>query len=195
MAMLDGQPEISLKLLNQATGAWVERDYHRRRHAELDATPMAVYLEAPEVGRPVPDSQALSKAFREQVRRKQRRADGTVSLAGQRFEIPNAYRHLEQICLRYAPWDLRTVSLVDERTGRPVPAPSARQARQCRSAPAGPGTDLNHDPNDHRTHPGRHRAAAQTAHARACRHRPAAGLPATPRGTLTWTAECSAPMA
>ena len=104
MAMLEGQPEISLKLLNEATGAWVERDYHRRRHAELGATPMAVYLEAPEVGRPyTPDSQALARAFREQVRRKQRRADGTVSLAGQRFEIPNAYRHLEQICLRYAP--------------------------------------------------------------------------------------------
>ena len=117
MAMLDSQPEISLKLLNEATGAWVERDYHRRRHAELGETPMAVYLAAEEVGRPAPDSQALSKAFREQVRRKQRRADGTVSLAGQRFEIPNAYRHLEQICLRYAPWDLRTVSLVDERTG------------------------------------------------------------------------------
>jgi len=118
MAMLDGQPEISLKLLNEATGAWVERDYHRRRHAELDAPPMAVYLEAPEVGRPAPDRQALSRAFREQVRRKQRRSDGTVSLAGQRFEIPNAYRHLEQICLRYAPWDLRTVSLVDERAGQ-----------------------------------------------------------------------------
>lgn len=117
MAMLDGQPEISLKLLNEATGAWVERDYHRRVHAELGETPMAVYLAAEEVGRIPPDSQALAQAFREQVRRKQRRADGTVSLAGQRFEIPNAYRHLEQICLRYAPWDLRTVSLVDERTG------------------------------------------------------------------------------
>jgi len=118
MAMLDGQPEISLKLLNEATSAWVEQDYHRRRHAELGQTPMAVYLAADEVGRPPPDSQALARAFREQVRRKQRRADGTVSLAGKRFEIPNAYRHIEQLCLRYAPWDLRTVSLVDERTGQ-----------------------------------------------------------------------------
>ena len=117
MAMLEGEPEISLKLLNQATGAWVEQDYHRRVHAELGQTPMAVYLAADEVGRPAPDSQALARAFREQVRRKQRRSDGTVSLAGKRFEIPNAYRHIEQLCLRYAPWDLRTVSLVDERTG------------------------------------------------------------------------------
>jgi len=117
MAMLEGEPEISLKLLNQATGAWVEQDYHRRRHAELGQTPMAVYLAADEVGRPPPDSQALARAFREQVKRKQRRADGTISLAGKRFEIPNAYRHIEQLCLRYAPWDLRTVSLVDERSG------------------------------------------------------------------------------
>ena len=118
MAMLEGAPEITLKLLNQATSAWVEQDYHRRRHAELGETPMAVYLAADEVGRPAPDSQALARAFREQVKRKQRRSDGTVSLAGKRFEIPNAYRHIEQLCLRYAPWDLRTVSLVDERTGQ-----------------------------------------------------------------------------
>lgn len=117
MAMLEGEPEISLKLLNQATGAWVEHDYHRRVHAELGETPMAVYLAADEVGRPAPDSQTLAGAFREQVRRKQRRSDGTVSLAGKRFEIPNAYRHIEVLCLRYAPWDLRTVSLVDERSG------------------------------------------------------------------------------
>ena len=117
MAMLEGAPEITLKLLNQATSAWVEQDYHRRRHAELGETPMAVYLVADEVGRPAPDSQALARAFREQVKRKQRRSDGTVSLAGKRFEIPNAYRHIEQLCLRYAPWDLRTVSLVDERSG------------------------------------------------------------------------------
>jgi len=117
MAMLEGESEISLKLLNEATGAWVEQDYHRRGHAELSDTPLAVYLTAEEVGRPAPDSQALARAFREQVKRKQRRSDGTISLAGRRFEVPNAYRHIEQLCVRYAPWDLRTVSLVDERTG------------------------------------------------------------------------------
>ena len=81
--------------------AIAEQDYHRRVHAELGASPMVVYLAAEEVERVPPDSQAL--AFRDKVRRKQRRADGTVSLAGRRFEIPNTYRHLEQICLRYAP--------------------------------------------------------------------------------------------
>jgi hypothetical protein len=40
-----------------------------------------------------------------------------VSLAGARFEIPAAYRHLTQVCLRYARWDLSRVDLVDARSG------------------------------------------------------------------------------
>jgi putative transposase len=38
--------------------------------------------------------------------RLQRRSDGAVSLAGQRFEIPSRYRHLGTVSLRYARWDL-----------------------------------------------------------------------------------------
>ena len=56
-------------------------------------------------------------AFRIEVIRKQRRSDGTVSLEGDRFEIPSRYRHLEQVHLRYARWDLSRVDLVDPRTG------------------------------------------------------------------------------
>jgi hypothetical protein len=50
------------------------------------------------------------------VARRQRRSDGTVSLAGQRFEIPARYRHLTVVHLRYARWDLTQVDLVDPRT-------------------------------------------------------------------------------
>jgi hypothetical protein len=39
-------------------------------------------------------------------------------LAGARFEIPAAYRHLVQVRLRYARWDLTRVDLVDARTGQ-----------------------------------------------------------------------------
>ena len=56
-------------------------------------------------------------SFRIEVQRSQRRSDGTVSLAGVRFEIPSRYRHLEQVNLRYARWDLSRVDLVDARTG------------------------------------------------------------------------------
>jgi len=38
-------------------------------------------------------------------------------IEGRRFEIPNRYRHLLHIEVRYAGWDLGLVHLVDERTG------------------------------------------------------------------------------
>jgi putative transposase len=47
----------------------------------------------------------------------QRKSDGTVVIEGRRFEIPNRYRHLSRIEVRYAGWDLGLVHLVDERTG------------------------------------------------------------------------------
>jgi hypothetical protein len=48
--------------------------------------------------------------------RTQRRSDGTVSIEGRRFEVPNRYRHLERVAIRYAAWNLSHVHLVDERT-------------------------------------------------------------------------------
>jgi putative transposase len=117
MAMLEGETGLTLDALNLATQAWVEQEYHRTRHSEIDATPLAHYLAGPSVARPCPGSAALAAAFRIEVRRRQRRSDGTVSLEGKRFEIPSRYRHLEQLPLRYARWDLRQVDLADPRTG------------------------------------------------------------------------------
>jgi putative transposase len=60
----------------------------------------------------------LAAAFRIEVpRAASGAADGTVSLAGQRFEIPSRYRHLAVVHLRYARWDLTRVDLVDPHTG------------------------------------------------------------------------------
>lgn len=117
MAMLEGVSELTVERLNDITQAWVEQEYHRRHHVEIAATPLKRLIDAPSVGRPCPDSQRLRQAFRATVRRRQRRSDGTVSLAGQRFEIPAAYRHLDTLTIRYARWDLRTAALVDPRTG------------------------------------------------------------------------------
>jgi hypothetical protein len=36
-------------------------------------------------------------------------------LEGRRYEVPSRYRNLEQVCLRYARWDLSTVDLFDDR--------------------------------------------------------------------------------
>ena len=47
----------------------------------------------------------------------QRKSDGTVVIDGRRFEVPNRYRHLTRLEVRYASWDLGLVHLADERTG------------------------------------------------------------------------------
>lgn len=117
MAMLEGEEFLTLDLLNQATQAWVEQEYHRTLHSELGTTPLARYLAGPHVRRECPQTATLAAAFRIEVVRRQRRSDGTVSLDGTRFEIPAAYRHLGQVHLRYARWDLTRVDLVDARGG------------------------------------------------------------------------------
>jgi transposase InsO family protein len=116
VAMLEGVDELSLELLNEATQAWVELEYNRARHSELGCAPLARYLEGPEVGRPGPTSEALRRAFRAEATRTQRRSDGTIPLAGRRFEVPSRFRHLARVTVRYARWDLRTVDLIDPHT-------------------------------------------------------------------------------
>ena len=117
MAMLEGHKALTLEELNQATQAWVEQEYHRTQHSEIGTTPLERYLASPNVSRECPGTAALAQAFRIEVTRRQRRSDGTVSLAGQRFEIPAQYRQLANVQLRYARWDLSLVDLVDARTG------------------------------------------------------------------------------
>jgi putative transposase len=117
MPMLEGEPVLTLELLNRATQAWVEQEYHRTVHGELGKTPIQRYLEGPDVGRDSPSSDALRRAFRMEISRKQRKSDGTVTVEGVRFEVPSAYRTLVRVRLRVARWDLSSVDLVDPRTG------------------------------------------------------------------------------
>ena len=117
MPMLEGEPELTLELLNTATQAWIEQEYHRTIHSELGKTPLERYLEGPDVGRDGPSSEALRRAFRTEITRTQRRSDGTVTVQGVRFEVPSAYRTLLHLRLRVARWDLSRVELVDPRTG------------------------------------------------------------------------------
>ena len=67
--------------------------------------------------RPCPSSDALRRAFRTEVRRKQRKSDGTITVEGVRYELPSAYRTLIWVSVRVARWDLSSVDLVDPRTG------------------------------------------------------------------------------
>jgi len=60
----------------------------------------------------------LRLAFTRTERRTQRKSDGTVVIEGRRFELPNRYRHLREVEVRFASWDLGAVHLVDERSGK-----------------------------------------------------------------------------
>lgn len=117
IAMLEGEPALTLGLLNRATQAWVEEEYNRHVHSETKQTPIERWLAGPSVGRPCPDSDALRRAFRKETTRRQRRSDGTVTVQGVRFEVPSAYRTLTSTTLRVARWDLSSVDLVDPRRG------------------------------------------------------------------------------
>ncbi|MBF8300940.1 MAG: integrase family protein, partial [Acidobacteria bacterium] len=118
LAMLEGvAADLRLDLLNEATQAWVELAYHRTRHAETKATPLARFLAGPDVLRPSPSSDALRTAFTTEQTRTQRRSDGTITVEGVRFEVPARFAHLRRLTLRYARWDLRCVWVCETRTG------------------------------------------------------------------------------
>jgi hypothetical protein len=74
MAMLEGVDDLTLARLNEATQAWVEQDYNRKRHSEIDDTPLARFLAGPSVTRPCPDAAALRLAFTRTERRTLRKS-------------------------------------------------------------------------------------------------------------------------
>ena len=74
-------------------------------------------MAGPAVTRVCPNSDALRLAFMRTAQRTQKKSDGSIVIEGRRFEIPNRYRHLSRIEVRYAGWDFGLIHLVDERTG------------------------------------------------------------------------------
>ena len=117
MAMLEGEPELTLPLLNEATQAWVEGEYQRKKHDEIGETPIERALRGPTLVRQSPGSEEMRRAFRTQTTRAQRLSDGTFTVGGIRFEVPTRYRTLLRLTVRVARWDLSTVDLVDPRSG------------------------------------------------------------------------------
>lgn len=118
LAMLENARDLSLAQLNEATQAWVELEYNRKVHAETNQTPLARFIGDRDVGRPSPSSEELRLAFTAQLARLQRRSDGTLSVAGVRYELPSRYRHLSRVHVRFAAWDLTRVHLADPRSGQ-----------------------------------------------------------------------------
>jgi transposase InsO family protein len=136
MAMLENVRDLTLQALNEATQAWCDYQYNRSVHSETGQTPLTRFLAGPDVQRPSPDSAALRLSFTRTERRTQRLSDGTAVIEAHRFEVPNCYRHLTRLLVRYASWDLTHVHLVDERTAevlcRLFPQDKAHNARGVR---------------------------------------------------------------
>lgn len=136
MAMLEGQRDLSLGLLNEATQAWIDMEYQRTIHSETGQAPLARWLTGPTVARETPSVEELRLALTSAKTRSQRTSDGTLSLAGVRFEVPSRFRHLRKLCVRYASFDLSHVWLMDEHTdtvlARLYPLDKARNADAVR---------------------------------------------------------------
>ena len=115
MAMLEGAEGLTLRTLNEFTMVWFDRAYQRRLHQEIGCSPMERFLQSEDASRPCPPMVELKAAFRIADRRRQRRSDGTISVKGVRFEVPDAWRHMPELRIRYARWDLSEVELVDDR--------------------------------------------------------------------------------
>lgn len=94
----------------------MELEYNRSIHSEIGKAPLESFLSDKSVLRESPAAETLRRAFRIKTTRSQRRSDGTLSIEGVRFEIPNRFRHIERLTVRYARWDLCSADLVDERT-------------------------------------------------------------------------------
>ena len=147
LAMLEGQPDLTLQLLNQATQAWVEMEYQRKVHSETQQTPLQRWLEGPSVARACPDFETLRLAFTTHRSCTQRKSDGTVSIEGVRFEIPDRFRQFKKLKIRYARWDLGHVWLVDPRSEQPLtrlfPLDKTKNADGIRRPRAAVSSDKN----------------------------------------------------
>ena len=150
MAMLEGLEEpLTLRMLNDATIAWLEHDYHRRVHRELGVTPLERLKQSDNAARDCPDSAALRSAFRIAVTRTIRRSDGTLSLDGVRFQVPKPWRHLLEARIRYARWDLTVAELVTENDDCLCllhPLDKRAHADAVRRPVAGPGDAADAEP-------------------------------------------------
>lgn len=141
LPMLEGVADLSLDQLNDVSQPWVELEYNRKVHSEIGQTPLERFLNHKNVSRSCPATEQLQLAFTTEVRRTQRRSDGTLSLEGIRFEVPSRFGHLEELWLRYASWDLSSVYLADPKTGailcRIYPVDKSKNAQGQRAPRAG----------------------------------------------------------
>lgn len=118
MDMMENRQELSLKELNDFTIAWIEREYNLSKHEEIKETPVERFSRDSNVGRPSPGQEELKLYFCREEGRTQRKTDGTISVDGKRYEIPDRYRHVKRVFIRFAEWDLSSIHMVNKQTGQ-----------------------------------------------------------------------------
>jgi putative transposase len=117
LAMLKQVEQLTLDYLNNTTQAWVEMEYNKKRHNEIDMSPVQRMVESKDMSRPAPGEIELKTGFTVCESRKQRQSDGTISINGIRFEIPSRFNHIKKLHVCFANWDKAIAWLVDKRTG------------------------------------------------------------------------------
>jgi transposase InsO family protein len=118
--LLRSVEDLSLSFINKAACAWVEQDYHRKHHTEINATPLQRMLSGNDASRPTPDADFLRLAFSRRIIRTPRRSDATVVVEGIRYELPVRFGHMNQVILRAPGWDKSQMTLVDPNTEAPL---------------------------------------------------------------------------
>jgi transposase InsO family protein len=143
LAMLEDSGDLNVRQLNDVMLPWLEHDYNRKVHSQTGQTPLQRFLNDRSVIRPCPTFDELKDTFTRSEVRTLRRSDGTISLQGRRFEIPDRFCHFPRLCVRYASWDLGKVYLVDgnldtllERLFPVDKVKNANRARRHREPPA-----------------------------------------------------------
>lgn len=117
MDMLENKKDLTLKELNDYTVAWIEMEYHRSVHTDINIAPIERFANGKDVGRISPLFSELKFYFCREESRSQRLTDGTISLKAKRYEIPLRFRTLKKIWIRFADWDMSHVFLIDHTTG------------------------------------------------------------------------------
>ena len=82
------QDPLTLSQLNATHWAWLGSEYHRRRHSTTQRVPLEHFLAQSDQHRPIPKGIDLHEVFLRRESRKVR-ADGTVQLYGQTWEVPS----------------------------------------------------------------------------------------------------------
>ncbi len=116
MKMIENKKDLTLEELNRYTVVWTEKDYNHKTHDELKDTPANRFATGKNVGRSSKSFSDLKKVFCRDITRKQRRTDGTITIDTVRFEIPNRFRTLNELLIRYTPWDLSCAYIVDPKS-------------------------------------------------------------------------------